>query len=77
MVVQALIEEKVRLGEAKAQLKKSCKEEKTRLEEQLVKMKERRDKIEQDEQAAFLLQIEAEYQKESNKVVEQKKVLAD
>ena len=38
VVVSALIEEKARLAEAKTQLKKSCKEEKTRLEEQLAKM---------------------------------------
>ena len=38
VVVSALIEEKARLAEAKAQLKKSCKEEKERLDEQLVKM---------------------------------------
>ena len=35
VVVSALIEEKARLAEAKVQLKKSCKEEKARLEEQL------------------------------------------
>lgn len=46
VVVSALIEEKARLAEAKIQLKKSCKEEKARLEEQLVKMQERKEKIE-------------------------------
>ena len=32
VVVSALIEEKVRLAEAKVQLKKNCREEKTRLD---------------------------------------------
>lgn len=40
-------------------------------------MTQRRDQIEQEEQAAILRQIEAEYEKENNKVVEQKKLLAD
>jgi hypothetical protein len=42
VVVSALIEEKARLAEAKAQLKKSCKEEKERLDDQLAKMQQRR-----------------------------------
>ena len=62
VVVSALIEEKARLAEAKVQLKKSCKEEKARLEEQLAKMQERKEKIEEEESAAILRQIEAEYE---------------
>ena len=39
VVVSALIEEKARLAESKQQLKKSCKEEKAKLDEQLERMK--------------------------------------
>ena len=43
VVVSALIEEKARLAEAKTQLKKNCKDEKARLEEQLAKMQQRKE----------------------------------
>jgi hypothetical protein len=69
-VVAALIEEKARLAEAKQQLKKSCKEEKQRLDEQLEKMKKNRERIENEEQAAIMMQIESEYDKEHVKVIE-------
>ena len=54
VVVSALIEEKARLAEAKSQLKKSCREEKAKLDEQLQRMQQRRDAIEQEEHAAVL-----------------------
>ena len=40
-------------------------------------MKERREQIEQEEHAAILRQIEAEYEQENNRVIEQKKLLAE
>lgn len=49
MVVSALIEEKVRLAEAKTTLKRQCREEKARLDAELEKMRIRRQKIEEDE----------------------------
>lgn len=49
MVVSALIEEKARLAEAKIALKKTCREEKARLDQELEKIKARRLKIEEDE----------------------------
>lgn len=54
VVVSALIEEKVRLAEEKAKLKKNCREEKTRLDQELERIKVRRQKIEEDEQSAQL-----------------------
>jgi len=76
VVVSALIEEKARLAESKTQLKKNCKEEKSRLDEELEKMKKRREDIEQDEQSEILRQIDEEFDAESEKVIEQKKILA-
>ena len=52
VVVSALIEEKARLNEQRVALKKNCKEEKARLEQELEKAKARRAKIEEDEQNA-------------------------
>ena len=40
-------------------------------------MQERKEKMEQEEHAAILRQIEAEYETENDKVVEKKKELAD
>lgn len=40
--MQALVEEKARLAEAKAQLKKNCREEKAKLDLELEKIKVRR-----------------------------------
>lgn len=54
VVVSALIEEKVRLAEEKAKLKKNCREEKARLDQELERIKVRRQKIEEDEQSAQL-----------------------
>lgn len=58
VVVSALIEEKVRLADEKAKLKKNCREEKTRLDQELEKIKVRRQKIEEDEQSAALNEVD-------------------
>jgi len=72
-----LIEEKARLNEQRVALKKNCKEEKARLEQELEKAKARRAKIEEDEQNAQLLEIEAEFDDKNEKLQAQKKLLAD
>ena len=40
-------------------------------------MQERKEKVEEEESAAILRQIEAEYEQENEKVIEKKKLLAD
>lgn len=50
VVVTSLIEEKSRLDEQKKQLKKNCKEEKARLDAELEKAKQRRLRIEDEDQ---------------------------
>ena len=77
VVVSALIEEKVALAEAKTQLKKNCKMEKQRLDEELARIKARREKLEQDEQNEALKQIDEEFELQNSRLVEQKKLLAD
>ena len=77
VVVSALIEEKVALAEAKTQLKKNCKMEKQRLDEELARIKARREKLEQDEQNEALKQIDEEFEQQNSRLVEQKKLLAD
>lgn len=54
MVVTALIDEKARLNEDKIALRKSCKEEKQRLDGELEKMRKRREEMEKDEHANTL-----------------------
>lgn len=61
VVVSALIEEKVRLAEAKTTLKRQCREEKSRLDSDLEKMKIRKQKIEEDEQNITLMEIDSEF----------------
>jgi hypothetical protein len=61
MVVTALIDEKVRLNDEKVQLRRNCKEEKVKLEQELERMKRRREEMEKEEAAEVLRQIDAEY----------------
>jgi hypothetical protein len=68
VVVSALIEEKARLAESKATLKKNCREEKARLDAELERIKIRRQKIEDDEQSAQLLEIDAEFESKTEKL---------
>jgi hypothetical protein len=74
--VRSLIEEKARLAEEKQQLKKKCKEEKKRLDQELEKMKQRRADLDQAEHARVLAEIDAEFDAENQKLVEQKKLNA-
>lgn len=74
--VRSLIEEKARLAEEKQQLKKKCKEEKKRLDQELEKMKQRRADLEQAEHARVLAEIDAEFDAENQKLVDQKKLNA-
>jgi len=77
VVVSALIEEKARLAEAKTTLKRQCREEKTRLDQELEKAKIRKQKIEEDDSNTALMEIDAEYEDKSAKLNEQKKLLAE
>jgi len=75
--VTNLIEEKARLAEAKVQLKKNCKEEQQRLQKEKERIQKRQQEMAAAEQAAILNEIEAEYKKEDEKVLLQKKTLAE
>ena len=77
MVVTALIEEKARLNEEKVQLRKNCKEEKAKLEGELEKMRKRREEMEKEEAAEVLRQIDAEFDQEHQKLLHQRKQIAD
>lgn len=77
MVVTALIEEKTRLAEEKLQLKKNCREEKSKIEGELEKMRKRREDIEKDEHAKILKEIDTEFENEHNKLVEERKLIAE
>jgi hypothetical protein len=46
-----LIDEKVRLNDEKLQMKKNCREEKARLDQELEKMRKRREDMEKEEHA--------------------------
>ena len=70
MVVTALIDEKVRLNDEKVQLRRNCKEEKVKLEQELERMKRRREEMEKEEAAEVLRQIDAEYDQEHDKLVQ-------
>lgn len=74
--VRALIEEKARLAEEKQQLKKKCKEEKKRLDQELERMKQRRADLEQEEHARVLGEIDAEFDAEHSKLLDQRKLVA-
>ncbi len=54
MVVTQLIDEKVRLNDEKLQMKKNCREEKARLDQELEKMRKRREDMEKEEHAQVL-----------------------
>jgi len=75
--VTNLIEEKARLAEAKTQLKKNCREEQARLEKEKERMVKRKQDMEAAEQAAVMQEIETEYNKENERVLTQKKALAE
>ena len=77
MVVTALIEEKARLNDEKVQLKKNCREEKAKLDGDLERMKKKREEMEMDEHAEVLRSIDAEFEEEHRKLLEQRKVIAD
>ena len=77
MVVTALIDEKVRLNDEKVQLRRNCKDEKVKLEQELDRMKRRREEMEKEEAAEILRQIDAEYDQEHDKLVQQRKQIAD
>lgn len=74
--VNGLVEEKARLAEAKTQLKKNCKEEKKRIDQELERMRIRREELEKEEQAAILKEIDDEFDAENEKLVTQKKEVA-
>ena len=69
MVVTALIDEKARLNDEKVQLRRNCKEEKIKLDQELERMKRRREDMEKEEAAEILRQIDAEYDQEHDKLV--------
>ena len=77
IAVTALIDEKARLNDEKVQLRKNCKEEKVKLEQELERMKRRREDMERDDAAEILRQIDAEYDLEHDKLVQQRKQIAD
>jgi hypothetical protein len=77
MVVTALIDEKARLNEDKIQLKKNCREEKAKLDVELERMRKRREEMEKDEHAEVLRQIDAEFDHEHQKLLDQRKNIAE
>jgi len=54
MVVTALIDEKARLNDEKLQLRRNCRDEKIKLEQELERMKKRREEMEKEEAAEIL-----------------------
>lgn len=77
MVVTALIDEKARLNDEKLQLRRNCRDEKIKLEQELERMKKRREEMEKEEAAEILNQIDAEFDSEHQKLLEQRKYIAD
>jgi Mg2+ and Co2+ transporter CorA len=77
MIVTGLIDEKARLNDEKAQLRKTCRDEKAKLEQELERMRKRREEMEREEAAEILRQIDAEFDQEHNKLLEQRKQIAD
>jgi hypothetical protein len=65
------------LADEKSQLKKKCKEEKKRLDEDLEKMKQRKIDLEKEEHAQVLRQIDQEFEEEHNKLLEKRKLVAE
>ena len=76
-IVTGLIDEKARLNDEKAQLRKTCRDEKAKLEQELERMRKRREEMEREEAAEILRQIDAEFDQEHNKLLEQRKQIAD
>jgi hypothetical protein len=70
MVVTALIDEKARLNDEKVQLRKNCREEKAKLEQELERMKKRREEMDKEEAAEVLRQIDQEFDIENSKYLE-------
>jgi hypothetical protein len=70
MVVTALIDEKARLNEEKIQLRRNCKEEKVKLEQELARMQNRREEMEKEEAAEILRQIDSEFDHEHSKLLD-------
>ena len=64
------------MQEQQKTLKKNCKAEKIRLDQELQRIKERRAKIEADEQAALLAEIDQEYDAQNERLLTQKKANA-
>jgi len=54
MVVTALIDEKARLNDEKVQLRRNCRDEKAKLEQELERMRKRREEMEKEEAAEIL-----------------------
>ena len=65
------------MADEKSQLKKKCKEEKKRLDEDLEKMKQRKIDLEKEEHAQVLRQIDQEFEEEHNKLLEKRKLVAE
>jgi predicted nucleic acid-binding Zn-ribbon protein len=77
MAVTALIEEKASLNEQKVALKKQCREEKAKLDKELDRITKRNEELMKAEHAEFLAQIEAEFDMENEKLLEQRKQIAE
>lgn len=77
MVVTALIDEKARLNEEKLVLRRNCRDEKAKLEGELERMRKRREEMERDEAAEVLRQIDQEFDQEHQKLLGQRKQIAD
>jgi hypothetical protein len=77
MIVTGLIDEKARLNDEKVLLRKNCREEKSKLEQELERMRKRREEMEREEAAEILRQIDTEFDQEHNKLLEQRKQIAD
>ncbi len=54
MIVTGLIDEKARLNDEKVLLRKNCREEKSKLEQELERMRKRREEMEREEAAEIL-----------------------
>ena len=77
MVVTALIDEKARLNDEKVQLRRNCRDEKAKLEQELERMRKRREEMEKEEAAEILRQIDGEFDEEHNKLLTQRTQIAD
>jgi hypothetical protein len=57
-------------------MKKKCKEEKKRLDVELERIQKRKEQLEQDEHAAILGEIDAEFDQENSKLIDKRKLVA-